>query len=149
VRRHIQDAVNVEWPAMADRRASLTMLSSADMDGLQFTLSIVPENPAQTTAQREIVASLQAVLEARRQRIVISEATINWVKWSVVILLAMLIEVTIAMVHCDNRRTVAVSMAIFTTGLIACLVLIASHNRPFTGQISVRPDLLLQVMPEE
>jgi hypothetical protein len=29
------------------------------------------------------------------------------------------------------------------------VLLIAYHNRPFTGEISVGPDLLLQVMPEE
>ena len=28
------------------------------------------------------------------------------------------------------------------------VLLIASHNRPFTGEISVGPDPLIQVMPE-
>jgi hypothetical protein len=28
------------------------------------------------------------------------------------------------------------------------VVLIASHSRPFTGEISVSPSVLLQVMPE-
>ena len=28
-------------------------------------------------------------------------------------------------------------------------ILIASHNRPFTGEISVGPDVLLQVTPDE
>src|SRR5262245_32019496 len=149
VRRHIQDAVNEEWPAMATHRASLTLVSRADIDALQFTLAIAPENQAQTIAQREIVAALEGALEARRQRIVISESSINWVRWSVVIALAGLILLIIAMVHCDNRRTVAVSMGIFAAGVAACLVLIAAHNRPFTGELSVRPKLLLQVMPEE
>jgi len=34
-------------------------------------------------------------------------------------------------------------------GMAACVVLIASHNEPFTGEISVSPNLLLQVMPKE
>ena len=66
-----------------------------------------------------------------------------------VILLAVLILLTIAIVHCDNRATAAIAMAIFAIGVAACVVLIASHNRPFTGEISVGPDLLRQVMPEE
>ena len=61
VRRHIQEAVNREWPAMARQEATLAMLSAA----------------------------------------------------------------------------------------AACIVLIASHNRPFTGEISVGPALLLQVMPQQ
>ena len=62
---------------------------------------------------------------------------------------AVLIFLTIAILHSDNRKAGAIAMAIFSTGLAACIVLIASHNRPFTGEISVGPDLLLQVMPQE
>jgi hypothetical protein len=45
--------------------------------------------------------------------------------------------------------TAAIAMTIFATGAAACGVLIASHNRPFTGEISVGPEVLLQVMPKE
>ena len=51
--------------------------------------------------------------------------------------------------HSDNRRTTAIALGIFATGIAICLVLVASHNRPFTGEISVRPDALRQVMPLE
>jgi hypothetical protein len=53
------------------------------------------------------------------------------------------------MVHSDNRVTATIAMAIFATGVAVSVVLIASHNGPFTGEISVGPDLLLQVMPED
>ena len=92
---------------------------------------------------------MRSALEARQERIIISRAKINWVKWTVVLLLAGLILVTIAMVHSNNRSTAAIAMALFAVGVAACVVLIASHNRPFTGEISVGPDLLMQVMPPE
>jgi hypothetical protein len=76
-------------------------------------------------------------------------AKINWVKWTVVLLLAGLILVTIAMVHSDNRLTSAIAMAFSSIGAAGCVVLIAAHNRPFTGEISVSPELLVQVMPKE
>jgi hypothetical protein len=38
-------------------------------------------------------------------------------------------------------------MSLFSIGIVACVVLIASHNRPFTGEISVSPELLVRVMP--
>jgi hypothetical protein len=53
------------------------------------------------------------------------------------------------MVHSDNRATAALAMTIFATAVAICVLLIASHDRPFTGEISVGPDVLLQVMPEE
>lgn len=53
-----------------------------------------------------------------------------------------------AMIHVDNRLTAAIAMALFATGVAVSIVLIASHNRPFSGAISVKPDVLLQVLPE-
>jgi len=149
VRGHIELAVNEEWPAMARQRATVTINSDTDAEALKVILSTAPQNEAQALAQREIVSALQSALEARRERMVISRATINWVKWTVVSLLALLILVTIAMVHSDNRATAAIAMGIFAVGAAACIVLIASHNRPFTGEISVGPELLLQVMPKQ
>ena len=41
-----------------------------------------------------------------------------------------------------------IAMGIFAAGVAASLLLIAAHDRPFTGEISVQPDPLLHVMPE-
>jgi hypothetical protein len=56
--------------------------------------------------------------------------------------------VAIAVVHCDNRPAAAIAIAIFATGAAVSVLLIASHDRPFGGEISVKPDVLLQVRPE-
>jgi hypothetical protein len=147
VRRHVQDAVNLEWPAMARQEATLTMMTSEASEMVELTVSLRPQNDTQILAQREMLQAMQDANEARRERIVISRSSIHWVKWTVVFLLAVLILMTIAFVHIDNRGTAAIAMALFASAVAACVVLIASHNRPFTGQISVAPDLLLQVMP--
>ena len=39
-------------------------------------------------------------------------------------------------------------LSIIATGVAVSIILIASHSGPFTGQVSVSPDLLRQVMPE-
>jgi hypothetical protein len=56
--------------------------------------------------------------------------------------------ITIALVHSDNRAANRMIMTIFATGVGVALVLLASHSRPFTGEMSVHADVLLQVMPE-
>jgi hypothetical protein len=40
-------------------------------------------------------------------------------------------------------------MGLFATGVAASVLLIAAHDRPFTGQISIGPEALLQAMPGE
>ncbi|MBV8970121.1 MAG: hypothetical protein JO331_13820 [Verrucomicrobia bacterium] len=50
--------------------------------------------------------------------------------------------------HSDNRARAAIAMGIFATGVAVSVLLIASHDRPFSGEISVKPDPLLQVRPD-
>src|SRR5215813_2246524 len=54
----------------------------------------------------------------------------------------------IAMVHSDNRLASIIAMGIFATGIAASIFLILAHDRPFLGELSIKPDPLLQVMPE-
>jgi hypothetical protein len=53
------------------------------------------------------------------------------------------------MVHSDNRVTCGIAVAIFATGIALSSLMIAAYSRPFTGDISVRPSLLQQVVPSE
>jgi len=149
VARHIHDAVTAEWPAMAERRASLAMTPAPLAEALQLTLSIDTKTPAEATAQREIVTSLETALDARRQRIITSHATVNWVKWLALIVQAICTMVAIAMVHSDSRKATGIALGLFSTGVAVSILLIAAHNRPFTGELSVQPDILLQVLPAQ
>jgi hypothetical protein len=56
--------------------------------------------------------------------------------------------IAIALVHSDNRAAAAIAMGIFATGVAVFVLLIASHDRAFNGEICVKPNVLLQVRPE-
>jgi hypothetical protein len=148
IRRHIQDAVTQEWPAMARRNATLTLVPPRLSEALQLTLSLNPRGDGQVAAQREIVASLMNALEARRQRIILSASSINWVKWTVLLMQAGLTLLVVGLIHSDNRAANRIIMAVFATAVGIAVVLIASHSRPFSGELAVQPTVLLQVMPE-
>lgn len=68
-------------------------------------------------------------------------------KWTGVVLVALLTLLAIAFVHSGNRLTAALAMGIFAAAVAASLVLIATQERPFSGRFAVSPDALLQVMP--
>ena len=99
-------------------------------------------------AQREILAALENALDARRQRILVSESGVDWVKWLALLVQAACTLVAIALVHSDNRLTARLAMGLFSTAVAVCIFLITAHDRPFTGQFSVRPAPLLQVRPD-
>ena len=148
IQLYIEDAVNHEWPAMARRSATLTIAPPRLTEALRLTLSLDARSSGQVVAQREMVVSIDNALEARRQRIILSESSVDWVKWTVLLVQAGLTLLSIALVHSDNRTANRIIMTIFATGVGVAVVLIASHSRPFTGELSVRPSVLLQVMPE-
>jgi hypothetical protein len=148
IRQYIQETAAQEWPQMARRHASLRVTPPPLAEALQSTLALVPSSLGQQAAQREIVVALETALDARRQRIIISQSQVNFVKWLCLFIQAVCAFVAIAMVHNDNRLSSIIAMGIFATGVAASILLILSHDRPFIGELSVGPDPLIQVMPE-
>lgn len=149
VRDYIQYTASTEWPMMAEGVATLNISPPALNKALQLTLSLPVDTPGQQTAQREVVASLEQALEARRERILISRSEVNGVKWACLAILAVCLLLTIAFVHCDNRLTSAVAIGLFSASLATTVLLILAHDRPFTGEIAVTPEPLLQVLPAD
>ena len=98
-------------------------------------------------AQREIVTAVENALDARRQRIILSHSSVNWIKWTCLFAQAICILIAIAIVHSENRIGAGIALGIFATGVSVSVLLIATQDRPFTGEISVKPDLLLEVRP--
>ncbi len=97
-----------------------------------------------------MVKALHTPLDARRQRIVISESAIGAVKWVGILLQALCTLVAIAIVHSDNRRACAITLTLFATGVALSVLLIAAYGRPFhAGGYFVAPELLKQVMASE
>jgi hypothetical protein len=148
IRRYIEDAATREWPEMARQTATLGITPQPLAEALHWALSLTPANGGQETAQREITTALENALDARRQRLIVSRSQVNLLKWSCLLVQAICALLAIAMVHSDSRLTARMATGIFATGVAASLLLIVAHDRPFTGEISVRPDPLLQVLPE-
>ena len=148
IRTHIQQAQSEEWPAMARREVNLTMVSESLAQALQVAVATPVEGPGQIAAQREIITGIENALDARRQRILISESQMNLVKWTTLIVMGVCFMVMVAIVHCDNQLALRLALGSFATAIAISIVLILAHDRPFTGTAGVKPSPLLQVLPE-
>ena len=133
IRRYIEETTTQEWPMMAQGTATLKATPSSLAEALQLTLALAPTSQGQQIAQREITSALENALDARRQRIIISQIEVNFVKWSCLFVQAVCALLAIATVHSDNRLAATIAMGIFATGVAASVLLIASHDRPFMG----------------
>jgi hypothetical protein len=131
IRRYIEEAATREWLMLAQHTATLRITPRALAEALHMTLALTPETEGQKTAQREIATALENALDARRQRIIVSQSEVNWVKWSCLFVQAACALAAIAMVHSDNQLASTITMGIFATGVAASILLILSHDRPF------------------
>jgi len=148
IRQHIQEAEREEWPAMATRRATITIIPASLAEAMRTTLAIPVQGAGQVAAQQAIVTALQDALEARRQRILISQSEVTEVKWVTLFIQAICTLTAIAMVHADNRPASVIAMGLFSTAIAVSILLITAHDRPFIGQSGVQPTVLLQVQPD-
>ena len=146
VNRHIDESVNKEWPKMAQQRMTLETLPTALIEALHDTLALKPTDDSQRAAQSEMVKELHTALDARRQRIVISESALGTVKWVGILLQGLCTLVAIAVVHSDNRIARALTLTLFAIGVAMSVLLIAAYSRPFS---SIGPNLLKQVTTTE
>jgi hypothetical protein len=135
-----------DWPTMAQGRANLRRIPPGLTDAMTALLSFVPAGPGQHVAQERAVIAVEQALDARRHRIVLSQATIAPIQWLVIFLLDVLILLTIAFVHLKLRATALVNLVVFSTAVACCLVLLMVHDRPFaTGGVTIEPDALRDV----
>jgi Protein of unknown function (DUF4239) len=148
IRRHIEEAVDQEWPMMARHTATLAIIPQPLAEAARVTLALTPTNQGQEIAQRGIDAAFENALDARRQRILVSLSQVNLTKWLCLLVQAICMLFAIAMVHSDNWRAVALAMGLFASGVAVSVLLILAHDRPFTGEISAGPAPLLQVLPQ-
>ena len=137
VRRHIERAVTQEWPAMAEQRATLTIVSPELGAALDIALALSPTNGGQTVAQRSSSrpsgCARRPPTADHRQRV---ERQLGQVDGRDPSGGAHLLA--IAFVHCDNRLTAAITLGMFASAVAVSLVMIAAQARPFAGQLGVK-----------
>jgi hypothetical protein len=148
IRSHIKESATKEWPMMAHQSATLEIVPRNLVEALQLTLALTPSNQGQGIAQREMVVALDSALDARRHRILISRSSVGLVKWACLVIQAICVLIAIALAHGDKRAAALVALGLFATGAAACFWLIGAYDRPFIGQLSIRPDPLLQIVPD-
>ena len=141
VRAHIAYAVKEEWPAMAIGGETLRRLPRELMHGTMQLLAMTPTQPGHRLAQERALSAIEKALDARRQRILLSQVSVGPIKWLVVITLAALIQLTIAMLHVDSRAAKLITMLLFGTAVAASMLLIMAYDQPFSsGGVRVLAD---------
>lgn len=146
IKRHLHFVETQDWPAMGRGEASLEAIPTGLTDAMAAVLSFTPVQPAQRLAQERALVAVEHALEARRSRIRLSQVQIEPIQWAVIVALMILILVTIAMIHIDNRTAMTATLLIFSTAAALCLLLLMVYDRPFAfGGVTMAPTTFREV----
>jgi hypothetical protein len=134
---------------LARGQATLKSIAVGLADALTAVLSFTPVQANQQVAQERSVVAIERALDARRNRVRLSQADIAPIQWIVIIVLAVLILITLALVLIEHRLAMAIGMFIYATAIAVCLVLLMVYDRPFgVGGFVIQPTVLRDIMPD-
>jgi hypothetical protein len=137
-----------DWPAMAEGRANLHQTPPGLPAAMKTVLGPDLAGSGQATAQQRTVVAIEDALDARRHRILLSEAAIDPTQWGAILTLTVLMLLAIGLVHVD-RVAAAANLFIFSSAVAACLVILLVSDRPFSpGGTQIRPTAVHDVAPE-
>jgi Protein of unknown function (DUF4239) len=146
VKKHLDFIESEEWPAMASGRATLQSIAVGLAEAMTTLLSFTPAQSNQQLAQQRALVAIEQALEARRNRVLLSQAEIAPIQWIAIIVIAVLILITLAMVLVEHRLARAITMFIYSTAIAMCLVLLLVYDRPFgAGGFVIRPTVFQAV----
>jgi hypothetical protein len=83
----------------------------------------------------------------RENRIRLNKSHIAPIQWAVIVVLAMLILMTTAMIHIARPAAMAMTLFLFSTAVAMCLVLLMTYDQPFAeGGITIAPTAFREII---
>ena len=90
--------------------------------------------------------------EERGERLAFSSDFAEGTKWTCVLLMALLGQISLAAVHLNEARAQIAAMVIFTASVILVIGLLAAHEAPFQPPLGISSDpiaKILDIVPNE
>lgn len=146
-KEYAESAINVEWPLLVARKSS-PQTQQAFSNLLKETLKVAVDKNIPYVIQSELVKSIDALTNARTNRIQVREGYSESTRWICVLLLGVMSLVGVASVHLDQPKALALSLAIATSVIVIILILIALTVETHSGIISVSDEPLRNALKE-
>jgi hypothetical protein len=138
---YARSVLTAEWPAMVHESSA-----AETSDRLRALLRLVQSDAVAADVRPTIHAYMlslaKTVADSRQRRITIVSNHLWQFAWSGLFALALLTQFSIALVHQDKPRVVAMTLSLFTMAVVIALWLIAVQDNPFRRglwQVSPKP----------
>ncbi len=96
--------------------------------------------------QTTLIDAVQRIASARTVRLGIVDLHTHHFRWTCALLLALLMQASIAVVHLNKARPRALALFLATASIIVIVGLVVISEGPFSGAVTVSPLLLRQIL---
>jgi hypothetical protein len=136
VKNYLQSALEEEWPLLEHQKTSKH--TGELFQGILFsTVKIAPALEG-TQAGRELAKILDSWYEARSKRLSYRWHHIEILRWSVLIAVSFLLQISVAATHLgSSRKAMSLSMGITTALIIAVITPLALNVNHYSGLLEV------------
>jgi hypothetical protein len=145
IRAYASTVVKMEWPSMAHQQSSpeaevaLDQISKA-IDGLHLSAG------GRGDLDRLMFDTALTLRTARNTRLALSQDQSENVKWLSVLALAVMSQVSVALVHLERARAQIAAITVLTVSLVMIIGLLAAHESPFAPPLAISPAPIIHVL---
>lgn len=147
IRVYISTVVEKDWPSMARTGTGAPEAEQA-LGALLRTVAATQHDPKDPNAKFDamLLDVAMKVQTARATRLTLSSSNSEAVKWACVLILALMGQISIAMLHLDRPRPHLAAMTILTSSIVLLISLIAANEGPFQPPIYLSSDPIARVL---
>jgi Protein of unknown function (DUF4239) len=145
IRTYATAVTKKEWPAMAMGEGA-PEAEKALGDLLRIIVHPVPARESNPVLDRALLDTALAIRANRNLRLALSEDETGRLKWVAVLTLAMIGQISLAVVHLEKIRPQIAAMTIYTMSLIFVIGLLAAHEVPFAPPTVISFDPIAHVL---
>jgi len=136
VKQYLQSALDEEWPLL--EREKTSKRTGELFQGIFYSTIKVAPTLEGTQAGKELAKILDSWYEARAKRLSFRWHHIEILRWSVLIAVAFLLQISVAATHLgSSRRAMSLSMCITTALIIAVITPLALNVNHYSGLLEV------------
>jgi len=144
IRAYAIAVIDMEWPRMENGEASPE--AEAAQDELLETVAQSDTAPGNAALDSFLLNTALRVRDARGDRLALSSDFSENFKWTSVLLMALMAQISLAAVQLDEARAQIAAMVIFTASIILVIGLIAAHEGPFQPPLGITPAPIAKVL---
>jgi len=145
IRSYVTAVIEDEWPRLAAQQRSAQ--ADAALNALLREVAATGVGK-DVSVQRTMLDMALRVRAAHEDRVVLSNDRTVVTKWIAVLLLALITQLSIAVVHLEKPRPQAAALVIFTLAAVSILGLLAVHEAPFEPPVFVPPGPIADVLKQ-